>query len=1417
MTHQRPRAPRGTGLWLVPALLFLAALAACGGKTAPPAPPPPPPTIISFQAAKSLVTMGKETTLTALYSDGKGVVDPGVGAIPAGFPVSTGPLTANTTFTLKVDGPGGTASKTVDVKTVAPPAVPIITVAPSVTADTMATASVPPQEGCTFAWTISGGTFSGPDTGSTVSFHVGTGNFVQLYCVAVNAAGTDSRPGLALCTVSTLPVQPVITAPLHVTAGQVGCTASVPASLTFACQWTIQGGTITAGARSNVVTFTAGNAGVVELRCTLTSPAGVTSDPGVARCTIVQTPTQPVIQAPPFAVANSQNNSASVTPQDGCTFLWTVTGGTLTSGDTTAGIRFTASASGSVSLSCVAVNAAGVRSQPGTATCPIVSTPPRPTLTAPTVVTANQPGYTASVPAMAGYGCEWTITGGTITSGPSMPSITFTPGSGSLVELTCAWRDSRGLLSPAGSAKCTILPVPATPVISAAMAHKAWDKATATVPAQTACTFAWTIVGGTFTGATNGPSINYTVSPNTPLRLGCTAINNAGSAGGTGTRDIPVTFTNNDVLIGLNIDTNPPLRKKADGVTDVTPQDQPFRKNRFVLKQVSEVLLASERSEGLKLFNADPAVNLTTLGNPANTADISSYYVKRPVAADMDGDGKQEVVLACFKGPRQTNDTITLYQIQGGATRTLTLKATLPWPGTRTFEDPWSVPHYFRQQEPIFRDWYFKIDFASGDIDGDGKDELVLAVENRLFLIDDNFSRISLTDAESTFTDMGRQILRVECADLDNDGRAELIVTNGNGDRDQAKTAEIAILRYKSGVLSKLVAPTPITNGMKALRSAEVKVGDLDGDGLPDIVLAGLAKGQSGENGMLRALVLQIKAEDIKTHPDGPWTLEYLPIHLDRAMSGTPRAAVGIWWYHDWELWRERDYAVPGLAVGDLDQDGRDEIAFNDSVLQYVAADPGKAATRTDPAVPPTPASLAYAFETGQGLLRGDSVDCWGPGQRDAAGTVLGDVWGTRQKDPSWYGQLTIGKLTPDGDPEIYVLDQSHTTAASQNFLEANRDVNWLRSSGAALRRYRVQNGRLVKEANLALSFESRIPFLCLADLDDDATRVEYIGTGRMMTKPIVLSVLASPPYWDGLSNPQNIGNSLTQFGQTVGQSSGVSASVGFSRSKMAGVKVGIPVVGNGELEVKVTNRESLDFTWDIEAAWERTISYETYAGTDAVLFASVPLDVYAYRVLDAGSSTTLNVGDVVYYYKNGAPQLQFTDIEFYNQHNGNEPDIEIFKHKLGKPFTYPTLAQATNLVNSDLDPRGMIQGFLMNSLQSGIVPRGNLYNTMSYSTSVSTGVSVAYENETTVEAEGSFVVLIGGSLGAKVGFSLWSKINAGEGISGSVGGLHPNDYKPENLYRWGIFSYNVGPARPLQLQAPFGVKVIDYWVERNQ
>lgn len=109
----------------------------------------PPPTITSLIATPSAITQGQACTLTAVFQNGTGTLDQGIGAVASGVPKSVNPATT-TTYTLTVvNAAGATVTRTVTVSVIAAPVLETFTATP---------AAISVGESSTLAFTFTQGT-----------------------------------------------------------------------------------------------------------------------------------------------------------------------------------------------------------------------------------------------------------------------------------------------------------------------------------------------------------------------------------------------------------------------------------------------------------------------------------------------------------------------------------------------------------------------------------------------------------------------------------------------------------------------------------------------------------------------------------------------------------------------------------------------------------------------------------------------------------------------------------------------------------------------------------------------------------------------------------------------------------------------------------------------------------------------------------------------------------------------------------------------------------------------------------------------------------------------------------------------------------------------------------------------------------
>ncbi|HEY2322973.1 MAG TPA: putative Ig domain-containing protein, partial [Thermoanaerobaculia bacterium] len=294
-----------------------------------------------------------------------------------------------------------------------------------------------------------------------------------------------------------------ISAPSEVCSGSTGVVASVPANLSATFSWGITGGTITSGQGTNSITFDvpANSPGVSLI---VSATANGCSNGNSANVTVDNLAT-PAFTAPSFICASSTNNAASVTATSGATYTWTVTNGTLTGGQGTSSITFTAGASGSTNIH-VSANL-GTCTYTNSVSVPITAVPDV-TITAPADVCGGSTGVVASVPSSSGANFTWNVTGATLTGGQGTNSITFdVPSNSAGVSLSVVGTNGGCSNSSSTSVGVDHLTAPA---VTAPSSMTAGTSGSASATASAGATYAWSITNGTITGGQGTSSITFT-------------------------------------------------------------------------------------------------------------------------------------------------------------------------------------------------------------------------------------------------------------------------------------------------------------------------------------------------------------------------------------------------------------------------------------------------------------------------------------------------------------------------------------------------------------------------------------------------------------------------------------------------------------------------------------------------------------------------------------------------------------------------------------------------------------------------------------------------------------------------------------------------------------------------------------------
>ena len=360
-----------------------------------------------------------------------------------------------------------------------------------------------------YVWTATGGTITaGAGTSSvTVTWSSAGAQTLTVNYMDVNGC-TATTPTSKTVTVAALP-SPTIAGLTTVCIGATGVTYTTETGK-IGYTWTVTGGTITAGATTNVITVTWNTAGAESVSVNYQDPLTLctAASPTTQAITVNPLPSPTITGA-----ASACINTAGVTyttESGNSSYLWTISGGTITAGAGTNLVTVTWNTVGSETIAVNYTNANGCTAASPTSKSVAVTPLPTPTITGPSSVCVGATGV-SYVTEAGKVGYTWSITGGTITSGAGTNTITVNWTSSGSQTVSVNYSDATGCtaLSPtANSVTVNALPVP---VIAGSASVCIGSSGNTYSTASGNSGYTWTVsAGGTITAGTGTNIITVT-------------------------------------------------------------------------------------------------------------------------------------------------------------------------------------------------------------------------------------------------------------------------------------------------------------------------------------------------------------------------------------------------------------------------------------------------------------------------------------------------------------------------------------------------------------------------------------------------------------------------------------------------------------------------------------------------------------------------------------------------------------------------------------------------------------------------------------------------------------------------------------------------------------------------------------------
>jgi hypothetical protein len=577
-----------------------------------------------------------------------------------------------------------------------------------------------------------------------------------------------------------------------------------------------------------------------------------------------------------------------------------------------------------------------------------------------------------------------------------------------------------------------------------------------------------------------------------------------------------------------------------------------------------------------------------------------SFY-KKSVAADTDGDGKDEVVIAYFD---TTKNALNL-RVEKYASNAYNIN------NVQSYSDSTITTSNIDQ---------YRCSIDAGDIDGDGRDEILVTYNNTLVIFDDaNASYVKLLSQTYDTLKTGKaQYVRVKTGDFDADGKAEIVVTNGNNDdgviseyyiyEDITASAPKLSLMSAAGSKGSISVSASIGTGTskstRAIEAANIAIGDFDGDKIPDVAFNGSKYSGDG----IYLLILKTSIDDTNQ-----LSFSFLSSANEDSEDGQEFVA---------------------MDAGDIDGDAKDEIAMWDEYFRLNEN-----------------GQLIYV----ENLKSNSYCDCLKIANIDAIESTDNDATISEKR------KKEIIQVANSRD-DIFV--SRYTSSGSLNTTAKSIDVD-IQATQPTICFPSTQSGAdVLQYTGHEVKFtEPRILAVLAAP--------PYYGSLGTSSNPDEIQ-----PF---LGNCATYFGKAKSTATTETQKAGFN--VDFSVGYVAEAPVLGKSAGSSQIKFTVSN--SFDYISTKSSEIEYSYGYQNSTTDNLVVFTCIPFDVYYYKVLNSSNAASIGTTMTINMPRQPINTSQSQTYYNANNGDYYDVDSSVMVHTIGKPKTYTSYVNMAALKTS--------------------------------------------------------------------------------------------------------------------------------------
>ena len=572
------------------------------------------------------------------------------------------------------------------------------------------------------------------------------------------------------------------------------------------------------------------------------------------------------------------------------------------------------------------------------------------------------------------------------------------------------------------------------------------------------------------------------------------------------------------------------------------------------------------------------------LGKSINSANKHLTYQYSKSEAFSPNTGKDNYVAEMtIDSGSQVN--LYIYQVEGGNKRYVRSKSVC---------DASESGGGASDKTNIIYNWEYDAmyDIAAGDMDGDGYDEIAVYASNAVYLYnykDNSLKKVRDTVTpdnnkakESEYKKLGTAVVTLAFGDLNADDKDELVIAEnigyGSSNIADGKVGIYSLTSAKTLHEEKIISLK--YNDQAMVRYANVATGDIDNDYKDELIIAGY-----------------ISANVLGQTIVGKDNIAY------RVVDGTDTGyTVGDWkttsFVKEELLGRVVDNAnqlIPpvSLTCAATQGVGHAEQIFLAGCLYSYSSNDGNLTKLTEMST-----NREYKKDNGSKANKEEIF---------VVNVVAGNFNGNRNGQE----QIVYAFGMKHDESDRYWYDIGYINKKEPGDTNANS------SSGYWYGQEQVMNYESSYNRDQNKSRASLYLSLAAVDCDNDSTLMRYKGKTVTWTKPEVLTILQSAPYFQDLQDTRDyLNQGATSYGSGYGKNETVTTGASLKVGTYVSYEQDFSIFGVKVASIQAEAQSTHEFEYGFQATKEKSIdiTYSGSAGDDYAVVYAVPYMEYQYE-----------------------------------------------------------------------------------------------------------------------------------------------------------------------------------------------------------